>query len=163
MKYFTVCLLLFVLVIPAVSADNPTMYVNMGIKKVITDTDYVMPNALQRDRPRVVLFTTYVTDETGEVMQYASTALSAELNFFIEYCALFNTKVRFTFIWTGPTYRTHVTEWYQANVNNYYWLSVTEENPTSFLKGTYSLVVIAEQNLVGGGDDCVSRSVFKLY
>ncbi|MCJ7681370.1 MAG: hypothetical protein MUP70_11630 [Candidatus Aminicenantes bacterium] len=162
MKYLAVCLVLFMFVVPAGSADNPSMYVSFGIKKVVDDTDYILPNVSGKDRPKIVLFTSYLTDETNEIMQYASIAGSSQFKFYIEYSALYATEVRFHYTWTGPEYKTFTTGWYQANVNTYYWLSVAE-NASNYVKGTYSLIIVAEQKKAGGGDDCVTTSVFKLY
>lgn len=154
----------FVLFSAFIYASTDDVVEEWGIKKVIEGQDLISPMALQRDRPRAVLLNCYLVDDAQHVSSVVQRANTSYLKFYIDYTALFNTKVRFHFIFTGPEYKTHdTTSWYDATVNTYSWVSVEFDNPMSWKKGTYSLVVIAEQKILGAGDDCVVRSVFKLY
>jgi len=134
-----------------------------GTKGIIGNQDVINPLALQRDRPRFVALVSYLSK--GTMMPYQVQALNglSQLTFYIEYTALFNTKIRFTLICTGPYYFKYTTtSWFQATVNSYDWLKLTLMGLSKWKKGTYTAIWIVEQQILGGGDDCISTNVFKL-
>ena len=156
-------LLVFVLLFSVFAYAGPEDVVEeWGTKGIIGNQDVITPLALQRDRPRVVSLLAMVSK--GGFIPYQVQALNAisQLTFHIEYTALFTTKVRWTLICTGPYYYTYTTGWYTANANSYDWLKLTLNGLSAWKKGTYSMIWIAEQKILGGGDDCIATSVFKL-
>jgi len=158
-------LLVFVLLFSVFAyGGTEEVVVTWGTKGIIGNQDVITPLALQRDRPRVVLLVSYLSKGNTEPCQVQKLSDISKLFFYVEYTALFNTKIRFTFICTGPYFFTHTTDWWEATatVNSYDFLAIGLWDISKWKKGTYSMVVIAEQKILGGGDDCVSTNVFKL-
>lgn len=117
--------------------------------------------APQKDSPRVLLLTSYITDDYGEIMHCLKLNSTETISFWIEFTALAPTDVKFHFIWTGPEFYWHETDWYSVQYNDYYYLSV--DTNTDWLKGTYKLIIIAEQGVKGSGTQAMSECHFKLY
>jgi len=115
----------------------------------------------QKDSPRVLLLTSYITDDYGETMQCLKLNLTETISFWIEFTALAPTDVKFHFIWTGPEFYWHETDWYSVRYNDYYYLSV--DTNTNWLKGTYKLIIIAEQGVKGSGTQAMAECHLKLY
>lgn len=117
--------------------------------------------APQKDKPRVLLLTSYVTDDYGEIMQCLKLNSTETISFWIEFTALVATDVKFHFIWTGPEFYWHETDWYSVKFNDYYYLSV--DTNTDWLKGTYKLIIIAEQGVKGSGTQAMTECNLRLY
>ena len=139
----------------------------LGLKKSIksdqnsTDQFTLSAQALQRDKPRVLLLTSYVTDDYGDIMHCLKLNSTETISFWIEFTALAATDVKFHFIWTGPEFYWHETDWYSVKYNDYYYLSV--DTNTDWLKGTYKLIIIAEQSVKGSGTQAMTECHLKLY
>ena len=139
----------------------------LGTKKAIKTDDAISDQfsatvqAPQKDSPRVLLLTSYVTDDYGEIMHCLKLNSTETISFWIEFTALAPTDVKFHFIWTGPEFYWHETDWYSVKYNDYYYLSV--DTNTDWLKGTYKLIIIAEQGVKGSGSQAMTECNLKLY
>jgi len=140
---------------------------SMGVKKSLRLDEFASDQLLatiqapQKDTPRVLLLTSYITDDYGEIMHCLKLNSTETISFWIEFTALAPTDVKFHFIWTGPEFYWHETDWYSVKYNDYYYLSV--DTNTDWLKGTYKLIIIAEQGVKGSGTQAMSECHLKLY
>jgi hypothetical protein len=89
-----------------------------------------------------------------------------EIEIDVDFTAVLNTKVKFHLFFTGPEFLYYTDDkWYNAKYksadyfedNVYYQSFFTDE----FKKGTYKLVVIAEQETPGSGAQTVAECIFK--
>ncbi len=139
----------------------------LGTKKSVKSDDAISDQFLatvqapKKDSPRVLLLTSYVTDDYGEIMHCLKLNSTETISFWIEFTALAATDVKFHFIWTGPEFYWHETDWYSVKYNDYYYLSV--DTNTDWLKGTYKLIIIAEQGVKGSGTQAMMECNLKLY
>jgi hypothetical protein len=168
MKKITV-LMLCVLTAGFLSAQNngKSIKETLATKKSIKSDDFLSDQfsasiqAPQKDSPRVLLLTSYVTDDYGEIMHCLKLNSTETISFWIEFTALAVTDVKFHFIWTGPEFYWHETDWYSVKYNDYYYLSV--DTNTDWRKGTYKLIIIAEQSVKGSGSQAMTECNLKLY
>lgn len=152
---------------PQEKALQKVIQENMGLKQIMGARDFfsdeplLSTQATQGDRSRILMLTSYVTDETGEIMHCLDLLSTNTISFFVEFTTIFNTDVRFHFIWTGPEFYSYSTDWYEAKYNEYYYFSV--DTTTEWKKGVYKLVIIAEQWTRGGGAHAVHECNLKFY
>jgi hypothetical protein len=146
---------------PKVIQENLTLKRILGPQNIWQDDTLFSTQATQGDRSRILMLTSYVTDDTGEIMQCLDLLATEWISFFVEFTTIFNTDVRFHFIWTGPEFYYHVTDWYEARYNEYYYFSV--DTNTDWKKGVYKLVIMAEQWTKGGGAHSVHECNIKFY
>ena len=106
-------------------------------------------------------------------MQHIIPQNSDLVTIYIDFSAVLNTKIRFHVIWAGPEYWVYddvddanQPVWYPAKYNtsdyyedNVYWVTI---DPAEWKKGTYKLVIIAEQETVGSGAESVIACVFRI-
>ena len=84
-----------------------------------------------------------------------------DIQFYADYTAVANTKIKLHFIFTGPEFWTYTDdEWYDAKANSYDFFGLITN--TDWKKGTYTLVIIAEPQTLSSGAECVAMCVFKL-
>lgn len=159
-KNLAILTLMLFLVIPITSQDKDFSE-SFTIKKVIDDTEQTMFTQGAKDRARILLLTSYITDDKGEIMQMFDLSEAERIFYHIEYLALLNTDVRFHFIWTGPEFHEYTTDWYPAKTNVYNQVSV--DTCCGWEKGVYTLTIIAEQKLNGSGAECVTTNRYRLY
>lgn len=113
------------------------------------------------DKARILMLTSYVTDEAGEIMHCLDLSLNQTISFWIDFTAVYSTDVRFHFIWSGPEFYWHETDWYELGYKDYYYLSVDTDN--NWRKGTYKLVIIAEQDGFASGAETVMECHVRFY
>ncbi len=89
---------------------------------------------------------------------------TTELYFFVNYTALFTTKVRFHLIITGPEYFTWSGDWEDARYkwNSLYWVN---GNKSAFFKtkGEYKVIFAAEMQKALGGAECFASCTIRIY
>ena len=151
------------LIVPVFAVDqNKVKGEFSGIKAVIEDiVPVVSPMILTRDKPGCQMLTSYVTDEDGQVMQMLQLSANDTIYWYIEYTALFNTNVSFHFIWSGPEYYEYETDFFSAKYKNYNYAWVSTNN--NWLKGVYTLTIIAEHDNVRAGSEAVMTCRVRLY
>jgi hypothetical protein len=155
--------LCFLLVI-SVSAQyqDKVIGVHTEVKAVFDDGQPdVYAQVSKGDKPGVQMMTCYSADEDGVQWQMIDLSENSEIYWVIEYTAVYNTDIRFHFIMNGPEFYQVYTEWTQARYNNYYVTAVQTNN--NWLKGTYTLTVIAEQRKTYSGAESISTCRVKLY
>lgn len=162
-KFFVFILIL--LLVGSVTAQDKRdkgIVVRQGIKAVIDTPEQFIPQITGKDKTRIVLLTSYISDGS-QVNHYLQLSSTNTIDHYIEYTAVLASKVRFMFIWTGPEWFTYTTDWSDTKVtnNHYNWLSITTN--TDWIKGTYRLTIIAEQKTKGSGAECVHSCVYRLY
>jgi hypothetical protein len=134
---------------------------SLHMDNAVSDQFRAAIQAPQKDTPRVLLLTSYVTDDYGEIMHCLKLNSTETISFWVEFTALAPTDVKFHFIWTGPEFYWHETDWYSVRYNDYYYLSV--DTNTDWLKGTYKLIIIAEQGIKGSGTQAVTQCHIQFY
>jgi len=159
-KHLTILVLILFLVIPVFSQDKDFSE-SHTVKKVMDDSEQLIYTQGSKDRARILLLTSYITDDKGEIMQVFDLSAAERIFYHIEYMALLNTDVRFHFIWTGPEFHEYTTDWYSAKTNIYNQISV--DTCCGWLKGVYTLTIIAEQKVAGSGAECVTTNRYRLY
>ncbi|MBN1224153.1 MAG: hypothetical protein JXB23_12975 [Candidatus Aminicenantes bacterium] len=148
-------------------AEDKVIRHEWGVKAVrqveaVLEEPSMSSQALQRERPRVVLLATYIADDTGTQFNSLNLASTDEILFYVDYIVIFNTQVKLHFTMTGPEfYEAWTEEWMQAKYNNYYYYTLATN--TNWKKGIYKLIVTAEQKIIGSGAECVAECVFELY
>jgi len=138
---------------------------NFGIKRssgtALLEEPMIGTQVLKGDKARILLLTSYVTDETGEIMHVLDLDANQTISFWIDFTAVFRTDVRFHFIWSGPEFYWHETDWYDVRYNDYYYLAVDTNN--DWRRGTYKLVIMAEQDGSASGAESVLECVVRFY
>jgi hypothetical protein len=132
-----------------------------GIKAVIDDELMVYTQVTPGDKPGIQTLTCYATDEDLGIMQMIKLNQNETIYWFIEYTAVFNTRVVFHYIWSGPEFYTFETDRYDGKYKNYSWVWVSTDN--NWKKGTYTLTVIAENMSPKGGAEVVGSCRVRLY
>lgn len=130
-------------------------------KEMLGPDQYMNTESNQRERPRIVMYTSYVVDDEGYINHNLNLSQTSYIRFYVDYTAIYNTKVRFHFIISGPEYFEYTTSWYQAAYNKYYWLYL--ETNTNWQKGIYNVTVVAEQQTVGSGAECATNCTTEFY
>jgi hypothetical protein len=120
------------------------------------------------DKAGVIALAAYVTANEGSgwrVDHMINTALAGKnVNFVFEFAAVASTKVRLHFIWTGPSYYAiNYTDWKAVGPASYGQAAVSFSGAWPFAKGTYRLIVVAEQQAPFSGAECVAECNFRLY
>jgi hypothetical protein len=164
MKGKAVFLFLCFLLVVSVSAQNQdkVIAIHTEVKAVFEDGQpEVYAQVAKGDKPGVQMMTCYTADETGVQWQMIDLSENSEIYWVIEYTAVFNTNVRFYFIINGPEFYEVVTEWTQAKYKNYYLTTLQTNN--NWLKGTYTVTVIAEQNKTFSGAESVGTCRVRFY
>jgi hypothetical protein len=135
------------------------------------DTGLMSIQVPKQDKARVVLMASsvWVYDEASdsEAMQHIFPQNSDGAIIYVDYSAVLNTKVRFHVIFAGPEYYVYDDEeWFPAKYNtsdyfenNIYWVTFL---PSEWKKGTYKLVIIAEQETLGSGAESVIECIFRI-
>ncbi len=133
-----------------------------GIKAVIEEDEFlVYPQVLTGDKPGIQTLTCYSTDEDLQVMQMIKLNQNDTIYWFIEYTAVYNTDVVFHYIWSGPEFYEYETDKFEGLYKNYYYTWVSTNN--NWKKGTYTLMVIAENKSAKGGAETVGTCRVRLY
>ena len=177
-KGFLVILAVLLIVPAMVTAQEldakPGKTIKSGIKPgkaFPVDTGLMSVQVPKQDKARVVLLASsvwvYDAASDSEAMQHIIPINSDEAIIYIDFSAVLSTKVRFHVIFAGPEYFVFDdTEWYNAKYNtadyfedNVYWVSII---PSQWKKGTYKLVIIAEQETVGSGAESVIECVIRI-
>jgi hypothetical protein len=173
MKRIVFCLtLILILMLPAVAQDKLIRVVS-GVRDYIETDEIIHTQANKRDKARAVLLaaTVWAADyEGGDIYQSQVIKLSEveEIHFYIDYTAVLKTKVRFYFIMTGPEIWSAEApdpefddfEWYDATYTQYNYVGII--TTTDWKKGTYTLLVFAEQQTEGSGAELAAKCIFRL-
>ena len=164
MKGKAILLFLCFFLVVSVSAQykDKVIGVHTEVKAVVEDGQpEVYAQVAGGDKPGVQILTCYTADEMGDQWQMIDLSENSEIYWVVEYTAVFNTNVRFTIIVNGPEYYEVVTEWYSAKYK-YYHLTALQTN-NNWLKGTYTLTVIAEQQKARSGAESIGSCRVRLY
>ncbi len=164
MKGKAILLFLCFLLVASGSAQNQdkVIGVHTEVKAVLEDAQpEVYAQVAGGDKPGVQVMICYTADEDGDQWQMIDLSENSEIYWVVEYTAVFNTDVRFTFIVNGPEYYEVVTDWTPAKYKNYHLTALQTNN--NWLKGTYTLTVIAEQEYARSGAESISSCRVRLY
>jgi hypothetical protein len=114
------------------------------------------------DQADIVLLTSYVTNDIGEVGNCIDLLSTGFIDFYIEYLSFTPKWLRFHFIWTGPEFYYHTTDWIETGYYEYDWLIVSTS--TDWLPGTYKLVILMEHDYGEGmGMQTIAQSRIFFY
>ncbi|MGB2908832.1 MAG: hypothetical protein WBB73_17175, partial [Candidatus Aminicenantaceae bacterium] len=137
----------------------------------LLDSGLMSVNVPKQDKARVVLLATsiwvYDASSESEMMQHVFNLNDDGATIYVDFSAILNTKVRFHVIFAGPEYYVYDDEfWFPAKYKtsdyfeeNVYWVEIL---PSEWKKGTYKLVIIAEQETVGSGAESVFECTFRI-
>jgi len=117
---------------------------------------------LKQDKPMCQVLGVYPVPDDIRPVHWIWAADYSTLFFYVEYTAVFKSRVRFHFIWTGPEFYGFTTEWDMATYNRLSYFYVVS-NMSAWKKGTYRLTVIAEQGGGGSGAEAVGSCVFRIF
>ncbi len=145
--------------------------VRQGKAFLLEDND-VSTQALRVDKPGVVLmgtslFVHFVNDDIWEMQHIVPVNRSDEVEIDVDFAGVFNSNVKFHVFFSGPEYYAYDDEdWYFAKYStanyleqNVFYITI---DPSEWKKGTYKLVVVAEQETAGSGAESVIECVFRL-
>jgi len=138
----------------------------LGIKDMINkpfqfDDPYAAVEASRGDKPRVIMLSSYITNEEGEISQCLNLSSTDLISFYVDFMSLKTTDVKFHFIWTGPEFYYHETDWYEAVRDEYYYLAV--DTYPDWRRGIYKLIIVAELGDTASGAPCVIECVMQFY
>jgi hypothetical protein len=178
-KKVLLILLAILLIVPAVVTAQdleakPEKTIQSGVrpgKAFLLDSGLMSVNVPKQDKARVVLLAAsvwpYDAATDSESMQHIFPQNTDEATIYVDFSAVLNTNVRFHLIFAGPEYWAWDDEfWFPAKYKtsdyfeeNLYWATI---NPYEWKKGTYKLVIIAEQETVGSGAESVFECIFRI-
>ena len=161
-KVFMLFLCLLLVVSGFAQRQSKVIGERHGVKK-ITDGEesFASIQVKSEDKPGVLLLSCFVTDKEGFISQCLKLSENSTISFFIDYTATWNSNVRFHFIFTGPEYWEHKSNFYKVKYKDYSYVSLDTDN--TWKKGIYTLTVIAEQAKSQSGADCVAKCKFRFY
>ncbi len=164
MRGKAIFLFLCFLLVLSVSAQNQDKVIGIRteVKAVLEDGQpEVYAQVAKGDKPGVQMMTCYTAGEDGIQWQMIDLSENYVIYWVIEYTAVFSTDVRFHFIMNGPEFYQVYTPWTQARYNNYYMTVVDTTN--NWLRGTYTVTVIAEQRNTYSGAESLGTCRVKFY
>jgi hypothetical protein len=130
-------------------------------KPVQLDDPYAVVEASTGDKPRLIMLSSYITNDEGEISQCLNLNSTDSISFYVDFVSLKTTDVKFHFIWTGPEFYYYETEWYEAVKDEYYYLAV--DTYPDWRRGIYKLIIVAEQGETASGASCVIECVMQFY
>ncbi len=155
----------------SVSGKTIQSGVRQGKTFLLEESD-VSIQALRVDKPGVVLmgaslFAHLVNDDIWEMQHIVPVNQSDEVEIDVDFAGVYNSNVKFHVIFSGPEYYAYDDEdWYLAKYStsnyleqNVFYITI---DPSEWKKGTYKLVVVAEQETAGSGAESVIECVFRL-
>lgn len=125
------------------------------------DDPYAAVEAASGDRPRLIMLSSYITNDAGEISQCLQLSSTDLISFYVDFMSLKTTDVKFHFIWTGPEFYYYETDWYEAIKDEYYYLAV--DTYPDWRRGIYKLIIVAEQGDSASGASCVIECVMQFY
>lgn len=125
------------------------------------DDPYAAVGAISGDKPRLIMLSSYITNEAGEISQCLDLSSTDLISFYVDFMSLKTTDVKFHFIWTGPEFYYYETDWYEAIRDEYYYLAV--DTYPDWRRGIYKLIIVAEQGDSASGASCVIECVMQFY
>ena len=160
--------LILILVAPLMSQDEGF---GEGVfhKQLQSDIPQISTMVAGVDKTGVILNHTWVTDFKGAVdpteLNWIKYANVDNLYFFVNFTALFSTKVRFHLFISGPEFYSYTSQnWISASYKkSSYWYKWGPKAEFFKKKGEYKLVIIAEQEKPLGGTNCVAVTTFRVY
>jgi hypothetical protein len=141
-------------------------------KAYMLEDSSVSIQAMRVDKPGAVLmgtslFVHFVNDDVWEMQHIIPVNQSDLVEIDVDFAGVFNSNIKFHVIFSGPEYYVYDDEdWYLAKYStanyleqNVFYITI---DPSEWKKGTYKLVVIAEQETEGSGAESVIECVFRL-
>lgn len=161
-KAFLLCLC--ILLVASVSAQNQdkVIGVHTDVKRVIDDEDFeLFAQVTNPDKPGGQILTCYTAGEDEIQMQMIKLSENDSLWWVVEYTGVYNTKLSFHFIITGPEFFYYQTDFFAGNYKKYYYTALNTN--ANWKKGTYTLTVVAQQQKAKSGAECVGSCRVRLY
>ncbi|MCP4154856.1 MAG: hypothetical protein GY757_44450 [bacterium] len=135
--------------------------VKNGTRAVVAQKEISHAQGVEEGRD-ILLLTSYVANDSGEIANCLELQTTEFIDFYIEYVSFSPRRVRFHYIWTGPEYYTHSTEWVETGAYEYNWLNVSTS--TDWLPGTYKLAIVVEHEYGAGvGMQTIAQCNVMLY
>ena len=137
-----------------------------GTRQILGGEELAGIQAKKGDKARAVMLsaTTWATwpgEEDPYISQVVPLAEVEDIQFYADFTAVANTKIKLHFIFTGPEFWYYTDdEWYDAKTNSYDFFGLITN--TDWKKGTYTLVIVAEPQTLSSGAECIAVCVFKL-
>ena len=162
-------LLILILIIPLVGQDKS---IRTGVihKEMQPDAPLYSIQVAKSDKTGAMLSSVfaYADWEEGDIdptaVNWIKYSDADELYFFVNYTALYTTKVRVHLIITGPEYFTWSGDWEDARYkwNSLYWVNADK---SVFLKtkGEYRVIFAAEMQKALGGAECLAACTIRIY
>jgi hypothetical protein len=141
-------------------------------KAFITEEPLLTTQAVKADKARVILMGTSIfvyfnAQDAWEMQHIVPAGQSDTMEIDVDFSAVLNTRVKFHVIFSGPEYYVYDDEdWYPAKYKTANYLEQNvfyiQIDPTEWVKGTYKLVVVAEQETLGSGAESVIECLFRI-
>lgn len=141
-------------------------------KAFLMEEPLLSTQALKRDKARVILmgssiFVYFNAQDAWEMQHIIPAAESDTMEIDVDFSAVLNTRIKFHVIFSGPEYYVYDDEdWYSAKYatadyleQNVFFIQI---DPNEWVKGTYKLVVVAEQETLGSGAESVIECLFRI-
>ncbi|HUU51502.1 MAG TPA: hypothetical protein VMW92_00625 [Candidatus Heimdallarchaeota archaeon] len=164
MKRMVFLLFLCFLLVTSVSAQqqDKVIGVHTEVKMVIEDEEpEVYAQVTTGDKPGTQMLACYAMDAEEYQWQMIELSENDKIFWVIEYTAVYNSDVRFHFIMNGPEFYQVLTSWTPSKYKTYYKTSLKTTN--EWIKGTYTLTVIAEHRNNRSGAEAVGSCRVRLY
>ncbi|MGE5341979.1 MAG: hypothetical protein ACM3SY_10930 [Candidatus Omnitrophota bacterium] len=147
------------------SAANKTFIDKPGPKVSIAQKGLKATSGIQtaaENEGDIVFLTSYITNDRNEVGNCIALNSTTGITFHTEYVSYAPKKVRFHYIWAGPEFYIHSTDWMDVGYYEYNTLSVT--SGPDWIPGTYKLVVMVEHEYgAGSGMQTIAESRIVFY
>jgi hypothetical protein len=141
-------------------------------KAFVSEEPLFSTQAVKADKARVILmgasiFVYFNAQDAWEMQHIVPANQSDTMEIDVDFSAVLNTKVKFHVIFSGPEYYVYDDEdWYPAKYKTADYLEQNvffiQIDPTEWVKGTYKLVVVAEQQTLGSGAESVIECLFRI-
>lgn len=163
-----IAVLVLILAAPLMAQDEG---IQEGVihKQFQSDNPQVSIQVASGDKTGVILNTAFVTDgmdvEDASELNWIKYSDVDSLYFFVNFTALYTTKVRFHLMISGPEFYSYTSQnWIDAKYKtSSYWYKWGHKSEFLSTKGVYKLIIIAEQEKPYGGESCVATCTFRVY
>jgi len=158
-----------------VKAGPEAKTINTGIKPgraFPAEEPLLSTQALKQDKARVILmgasiFVYFNAEEAWDMQHIVPAGQTDTMEIDIDFSAVLNTQVKFHVIFSGPEYyvfdddvlypaKYKTADYLEQNV---YYIQI---DPNDWKKGTYNVVVVAEQQTLGSGAESVIECLFRI-
>ena len=96
-------------------------------KQILKNDNLASIQVKNQDKPKACVLATYPVPDGLVPFHWIKRSNYSTLDFVVEYTDVFNSQVRFLFVWSGTDFYTFTTEWDSAKYNRFNFFYLTSD------------------------------------